>query len=143
MQNTIRTSGKMIPTFNPTVYIDLLSQTIPSVIETESEYQRLLTLTESLHFKQDRTLEEKKIYKLLVTLIELYESQQYSMPASSPHEILQHIMESSGLRQTDLAEIIGASSGVVSQIVNGKRAISKAQAKALGHRFKVSPSLFI
>ena len=36
-----------------------------------------------------------------------------------------------------------ASSGVVSQIVNGKRAISKAQAKALGHQFKVSPSLFI
>jgi HTH-type transcriptional regulator / antitoxin HigA len=143
MQNMTKTSGKMTLTFNPTVYIDLLTQTIPSVIETEAEYQRLLALTESLHFKKDRTLEEKKIYKLLVTLIELYESEQYSMPASSPAEILQHIMESSGLKQTDLAEIIGASSGVVSQIVNGKRTISKAHAKALGQRFKVSPSLFI
>ena len=38
--------------------------------------------------------------------------------------------------------IIG-SSGVVSEVVNGKRAISKAQAKALGDYFKVSPSLFI
>jgi HTH-type transcriptional regulator / antitoxin HigA len=133
----------MTLTFDPLVYIDLLSQTIPGVIETEAEYQRLLTLTESLHFKKERTLEEKKIYKLLVTLIELYESQQYSLPASSPQEILQHIMDSSGLRQTDVAEIIGASSGVVSQIVNGKRTISKAQAKALGSRFKVSPSLFI
>jgi HTH-type transcriptional regulator / antitoxin HigA len=133
----------MTPTFKPTVYIALLSQTIPSVIETEEEYQRLLVLTESLHFNKNKTLEERKIYKLLVTLVELYESQQYSMPVSSPQEILQHIMESSGLRQTDVAEIIGASSGVVSQIVNGKRSISKAQAKALGHRFKVSPSLFI
>lgn len=133
----------MTLTFNPTVYIELLAQTMPSTIETEAEYQRLLGLTESLHFKKDRTLEEKKIYKLLVTLIELYESQTYALPASSPHEILQYIMESSGLRQTDLAEIIGASSGVISEIVNGKRAISKSQAKALGHRFKVSPSLFI
>jgi HTH-type transcriptional regulator/antitoxin HigA len=33
--------------------------------------------------------------------------------------------------------------GVVSEIVNGKRAISKTQAKLLGERFKVSPSLFI
>jgi HTH-type transcriptional regulator / antitoxin HigA len=133
----------MTPTFKPTVYIDLLSQTIPSVIETDTEYQRLLALTASLHFNKNKTLEEKKIYKLLVILVELYESQQYSMPASSPQEILQHIMESSDLRQIDVAEIIGASSGVVSQIVNGKRSISKAQAKALGHRFKVSPSLFI
>lgn len=133
----------MTSTFNSTVYIDLLSQTLPSVIETESEYQRLLSITESLHFNKNRTLEEKKIYKLLVTLIEIYESQQYSIPASTPQEILHHIMESSGLRQADIAEIIGASSGVVSQIVNGKRAISKAQAKALGHQFKVSPSLFI
>ena len=133
----------MTSTFNSTVYIDLLSQTLPSLIETESEYQRLLAITESLHFNKNRTLEEQKIYKLLVTLIEIYESQQYSIPASTPQEILEHIMESSGLRQTDIAEIIGASSGVVSQIVNGKRAISKAQVKALGYQFKVSPSLFI
>jgi HTH-type transcriptional regulator / antitoxin HigA len=138
-----KTSGKMTLTFNPNVYIDLLSQMIPSVIETEAEYQRVLALTESLHFKQDRTLEEKKIYKLLVTLIELYESNKYAIPASSPQEVLQHIIESSGLKQTDLAAIMGASSGVVSQIVNGKRTMSKAHAKALGQRFKVSPSLFI
>jgi HTH-type transcriptional regulator / antitoxin HigA len=136
-------SGKMTSTFNSTVYIDLLSQTLPGVIETESEYQRLLALTESLHFNKNRTPEEKKIYKLLVTLIEIYESQQYSIPASTPQEILQHIMESSGLIQADIAAIIGASSGVVSQIVNGKRSISKTQVKILGHQFKVSPSLFI
>jgi HTH-type transcriptional regulator/antitoxin HigA len=51
-------------------------------------------------------------------------------------------MESSGTRQADLVGIIG-SSGVVSEVVNGKRAISKAQAKALGDYFKISPSLFI
>jgi HTH-type transcriptional regulator / antitoxin HigA len=133
----------MTLTFNPTLYIDLLTQTMPSAIETEAEYERLLAIAESLHFNKERTIEEKKIYKLLVTLIEVYESDRHSIPASSPQEILQHIMESSGLRQTDLAQIIGASSGVMSQIVNGKRSISKAQAKALGHRFKVSPSLFI
>jgi HTH-type transcriptional regulator / antitoxin HigA len=138
-----KTSGNKTPTFSTDIYSELLSQIAPSVIETETEYQRLLALTESLHFKKDRTIEEKKVYKLLVTLIEIYESEQHSIPASSPTEILEHIMESSGLRQVDLAEIIGASSGVVSEIVSGKRAISKAQAKVLGQRFKISPSLFI
>jgi HTH-type transcriptional regulator/antitoxin HigA len=64
------------------------------------------------------------------------------MEPSSPHDILQHLMESSGTRQADLVGIIG-SSGVVSELVNGKRAISKAQAKALGKYFNLSPSLFI
>jgi HTH-type transcriptional regulator/antitoxin HigA len=57
--------------------------------------------------------------------------------------MLQYIMETSGTRQTDLVAMGLASSGVVSEIVNGKRAISKAQAKTLGEFFKVSPSLFI
>jgi len=98
MQNMTKISGNKIPTFNPNIYSDLLSEIAPSVIETELESQRLLTLTESLHFKKDRTLEEKNIYKLLVVLIEIYESQQHSIPASSPAEVLEHIMESSGLR---------------------------------------------
>jgi HTH-type transcriptional regulator / antitoxin HigA len=41
-----------------------------------------------------------------------------------------------------LLRLFGAR-GRVSEVVNGKRAISKAQAKALGEFFKVSPELFI
>lgn len=68
--------------------------------------------------------------------------EHYALEVSQPHEILQHIMESSATRQADLVGVVG-SSGVVSEIVNGKRAISKAQAKALGEYFKVLPGLFI
>jgi HTH-type transcriptional regulator / antitoxin HigA len=60
----------------------------------------------------------------------------------APHELLQHLMESNGTRQADLVGLIG-SREVVSEVVNGKRAISKSQAKALGAFFSVSPGLFI
>jgi HTH-type transcriptional regulator / antitoxin HigA len=132
----------MMITFNPTTYISLLADAIPKVIETEAEYNRMLKQVEQLHFKEELTPEEDKLYDLLVALIDTYEEQQFPMPDSLPHEILQHLMEHSGTRQVDLVGLLG-SSGVVSEIVNGKRAISKAQAKALGDRFKVSPSLFI
>ncbi len=130
-------------TFNPTTYVSLLADAIPKVIETEEEYDRLLLQFEQLHGKrQNRTPEELALYRLLVMLIETYEEQQFPVPASLPHEMLQYLMECSGTRQVDLVGVLG-SSGVVSEIVNGKRAISKAQAKALADRFKVSPSLFI
>jgi HTH-type transcriptional regulator / antitoxin HigA len=132
----------MIPTFNPIAYANLLADVVPKVIETEEDYDRALKCVEPLHFNKNRTPEELAIYKLLVMLIETYEEKQFPVPASLPHEMLQYLMESSGTRQVDLVGLLG-SSGVVSEIVNGKRAISKAQAKVLGDRFKVSPSLFI
>ena len=132
----------MILTFDGATYSKLLAEIAPRAIETEEEYDRLLAVAERLTFAKNRTPEERALYKLLVTLIEVYETENYPMDKSEPHEILQHILESSGTRQADLVGIIG-SSGVVSEVVNGKRAISKAQAKALGDYFKISPSLFI
>lgn len=132
----------MILTFDQSAYRNLLAEVAPTAIDTEEEYERILNLVEQLTFKKNRTKEEQALYKLLVILIEAYETENYPMDQSSPHEILQHIMEASGTRQADLVGIIG-SSGVVSEVVNGKRSISKEQAKALGKYFKVSPSLFI
>ena len=132
----------MILTFDGATYSKLLAEIAPRAIETEEEYDRLLAVAERLTFAKKLTPEERALYKLLVTLIEVYETENYPMDKSEPHEILQHVMESSGTRQADLVGIIG-SSGVVSEVVNGKRTISKAQAKALGDYFKISPSLFI
>ena len=132
----------MILTFDRATYSKLLAEIAPRAIETEEEYDRLLAVVERLTFAKNLTPEERALYKLLVTLIEVYETENYPIDKSEPYEILQHIMESSGTRQADLVGIIG-SSGVVSEVVNGKRAISKAQAKALGDYFKISPSLFI
>jgi HTH-type transcriptional regulator / antitoxin HigA len=46
------------------------------------------------------------------------------------------------LKQKDLVPVFG-SQGVASEVLNGKRSISKAQAKALGDFFHVSPALFL
>jgi HTH-type transcriptional regulator / antitoxin HigA len=56
--------------------------------------------------------------------------------------MLKFLMEQSGLRQRDIVHLFG-SSGVASKVINGKRAISKNQAKALAEFFRVSPELFI
>lgn len=96
-------------------------------------------------FKKDRTLEEVALYDLAIILVTNYESKTCPMDdwrTQSPTEMLQYLLETSGKKQSDLVGIIG-SSGIVSEVVNGKRSISKSQAKKLGEMFKVSPSLFI
>lgn len=129
--------------FDNKSYSQLLAETVPQVIESEEEYSRLLKIAEFLVFKKDLNDNQRKLEKLIGFLIEDHESNKYKIDESAPHEVLQHIMESSGLKQSDLAKIINASSGVMSEILSGKRTISKAQAKALATHFKISADLFI
>jgi HTH-type transcriptional regulator / antitoxin HigA len=130
-------------------YIDLLNQDriIPKIIETHEEYEQFLAVAERLIFKKkDRTPEETVLFRLLVKLIKDYEEETYNLKEwskTSPHELLQHLMEARGMKQVDLVGVLSPSKGLVSSIVNGKRAISKAQAKKLGEIFNISASAFI
>ena len=139
----------MTLTLNKKNYLQLLAQTkiIPKIIETEAEYEEYLAVAENLMAKKNnRTPEETTLFRLLVKLIEDYEERVYSLEDWSnllPHEILQHLLESSNTKQADLVGVISSSKGLISAIVNGKRVISKEQAKKLGRYFNVSPSLFI
>jgi HTH-type transcriptional regulator / antitoxin HigA len=131
----------MIHTINRNVYGDLLAQHQPKAIETEAENEAAIMLAESLEHRQ-RTPEEDALLELLIILIEKFEDASYPLPNVEPDRMLLHLMEARNMKQEELVGVIG-SRGVVSEIVNGKRSISKAQAKALGQLFHVSPSLFI
>ena len=123
-------------------YGKLLVEALPQVIETEEENERLLVIVDKLMAKGDNlSPEEDKLFNLLITLIEKFEDEHYQLNASTPLSRLQHLMEARDLKQSDLVGILG-SKGVTSEVINGKRGISKAQAKALGEFFHVSPALF-
>jgi HTH-type transcriptional regulator / antitoxin HigA len=131
----------MIHTINRNVYGDLLAQHQPKVIETEAENEAAILLAESLEQRQ-RTPEEDALLELLIILIEKFEETSYPLPNLEADRMLRHLMEARNMKQEKLVGVIG-SRGVVSEIVNGKRSISKAQAKILGELFHISPSLFI
>jgi len=123
-------------------YGKLLAQTLPAVIETDAEYEHLLAEIEKLIDKEDRSPEEDKLFDLMTALVERFEEENYSIPDAPPHEVLQELMRSRGLKQRDLLGIFG-SDGLASEVVNGKRNISRAHAKSLAEYFHVSVDLFI
>ena len=144
----MKANGKMTATakvrVDPKKYGRLLSRTLPMVIETEEENERMLAAVERLMAKGEKNLtpEESHLFKLMVHLIEDFEEREYSIPNTRPHEILQHLLAARDLRQSDLLPIFG-SRGYISDVVNGKRGISKVHAKELGQFFHVSPELFL
>jgi HTH-type transcriptional regulator/antitoxin HigA len=132
----------MTLTFNADTYGKLLADYRPKVICSEQENDAAISLAEELEHLPNPTPEQEALLDLLVTLIEKYEETAYPIPVSSPHNVLVHLMEARGCIQEDLIGVIG-SRGVVSEVVNGKRGISIAQAKSLAKYFGVDAGLFI
>jgi HTH-type transcriptional regulator/antitoxin HigA len=133
----------MTLTFDRQSYANLLAEVLPQPIKNEDEYQRALTIVESLMHKQEPTPEEDQVLDLFVILIEKFESEQYPLQnLSTPHSRLLNLMESSNLKQADLLGVFG-SSGIASEVINGKREINKNHAQKLGEFFQVSPALFL
>ena len=122
-------------------YAGLLSKTLPHVIHTEEENERCTAELEILLGKSDCTTEENRLLELLTFLIEDFEERNYALPASSPLDLVHHLMDVNGLRQADMIEIFGTKS-IVSEVLNGKRSFSKSHIEKLSRRFHVSPELF-
>jgi HTH-type transcriptional regulator / antitoxin HigA len=129
-------------TIEKTAYGQLLAKSQPKPILNEEDYSVAEAEFNALMSQEELTVEEETLLDLWALLIEQYESKYYPMPQASPQDILLHLIEDREIKQVELVGVIG-SKGVVSEVVNGKRAISKAQAKALGEFFNVNPSLFI
>jgi HTH-type transcriptional regulator / antitoxin HigA len=124
-------------------YGRLLSKAQPTIIRTEEENERALLLVEKLFEKGDKlSFEENALLELMVKLIADFEEEYYPIRDASPREVLVEIMSARGLKQTDLATVLGSKSRV-SEILSGKREISKAQIKSLSQFFNVSAELFV
>jgi HTH-type transcriptional regulator/antitoxin HigA len=78
---------------------------------------------------------------LVGSLVEEYDRNHYAIEASEPREILRHLLETRGLKQVDLAEIVPQ--GNLSAILSGRRKISATLAGKLARYFHVSPALFV
>jgi len=123
-------------------YGQLLGRTLPHVIRTAAECERLTSELLRLDQRESPSPEEKELAELLTVLIDEYEERRYPIRKASPQRTLQHLMEARGLTQKDLWKVFG-SKGITSEVFHGKRSISKAQAKKLADFFHVRADLFI
>lgn len=112
-------------------------------IRNELDYQQMVRLANSLadHLSGNEEDPLANLFAIVTDLIERWEEQHVEIPKAEPREVLRHLLETHGLRQKDLMGI--ASPTVVSDILAGRRAISKKVAKALAVRFHTDVSAFL
>jgi HTH-type transcriptional regulator / antitoxin HigA len=128
---------------DPIAYGKLLALELPRPIQNGREFDRMVARLEELDFsKLKLTREKEALREILAALIEVYDEEHHHVPEQPPYEAVKYLMEQRGLKQKDLVPVLG-SRAQVSDLVNGKRGISKAQARKLAEYFGVSAEILL
>ena len=113
-----------------------------TIIKSDAQYYEYCeTLAEILEAAQNNkdVLDE---IDLLTLLIEKWDTEHSTLSESNPIELLNSLMQDNKLKAKDLVNILGVSKGLVSDILNYKKGLSKEVIRLLSGYFSVSQEAF-
>ena len=125
-------------------YLVLIRRFPLRTIRSEGEFELVGQLLDELVGQEDLTSGQQDYLDGLVRFVRDYEAIAFrdKLRKLTPIQILKHLMEENGMNTSDLGAVLG-SRGLASEILNGKRALSKALIGKLVRRFRVEPALFL
>lgn len=121
----------------------LQAQALLRPIRDAADFERLHTLADSLadEVGDNEAHPLFSLFEIVMELIGHWEDRYARVPNAEPREVLRFLLEENSLKQKDLIDI--ASPTLISDILSGRRAISKSLAKGLAARFNVNIAAFI
>jgi HTH-type transcriptional regulator/antitoxin HigA len=113
-----------------------------TIIKSGQQYNKYCNLLEHFLESNDNSKDNNDEIELLTLLIEKWDSEHSTFNDANPVELLHYLMNENGLKSKDLVGILGVSKGLVSDILNYKKGISKDLIRILSKHFKVSQEAF-
>ncbi len=99
------------------------------VLKTEDEYEVAVARIDKLMDAKPGTPEEDEL-DLLCMLVERYEQEHYPIGMPTPIGAIEFFMDQNKLTKADMVQYLGSPSKV-SEVLNGKRSLSKAMIRKL------------
>lgn len=112
------------------------------IIKSRSQYKEYANTLEELVMTGLKNKETKEEIELLTLLIEKWDEEHNTLNDVDPITLLHSLMKERDLKAKDLVEILGVSKGLVSDVLNYKKGLSKDIIRSLAEYFKVSQEAF-
>jgi HTH-type transcriptional regulator / antitoxin HigA len=112
-----------------------------TVIKSRQQYDTYCKVLEKLLESNEDNIDAEEI-ELLTLLIEKWDAEHSVLNEVDPIELLHLLMRNHNLKAKDLVGILGVSKGLVSDILNYKKGLSKDLIRNLSMHFKVSQEAF-
>ena len=113
-----------------------------SVIKSKRQYATYCKSLEELVINTNKSKTTKDEIELLTLLIEKWDAEHNSFEDVDPITLLKTLMHEKKITSTELAGILNVSKGLVSDVLNYKKGLSKEVIRGLANYFKVSHEAF-
>jgi HTH-type transcriptional regulator/antitoxin HigA len=124
-------------------YLELIRAFPLRPIRTDAELDEAVAMIDSLIDREELEPGEQDYLDVLADQVRKYESEQHPLPAVSEADMLRHLIEARDITQLKLATDTRIAESTISNILSGKRAMSRKHVATLAGYFKVSPAVFI
>lgn len=109
------------------------------VIKSKEQYDQYCAILEELLFTSSSVDE----IELITLLIESWDCEHNTIKEVDNKTLLRCLMQEHGLRQTDLADIVAVGPRLISEVLNGKRAMPPGIAYKLADHFSLCKEAFV
>ena len=113
-----------------------------TIIKSKKQYFEYCLRIELLGEIKKKSKDITDEIELLQLLIDKYDSEQLKINPIPPHALLKALMTENGMKGIDLARLLQVSPGLVSDMLNGKKALSKNSIRILSEHFRVKQEAF-
>jgi len=112
------------------------------IIKSTEQYRQYCNALETLVVSPAKSAEANDEIELLSFLIEKWDAENSCYKEADPVEVIQLLMKEHSLKSKDLVQLLGVSKGLISDILNYKKGLSKDIIRLLSQQFKVSQEAF-
>ena len=141
MRSTTKVAGRTILGFNRRQYMRLVEQFPPVKIRTAEQATATESRIEVLLAQPNLSEAEEAYVDLLSDLLADWEDATVMISDIDGVELVRALLEDHGLRQKDLVGVF-ATESVASEVIAGRRELSRKHIEGLARFFKISPAAF-
>lgn len=123
-------------------YFELVQRFPLRPIRSDAELKRAIAMMDWLIDRKELDQSERDYLDVLTDQIQRYESEERSMPTASDAELLEHLLEAKGVTQANVASETEIAESTISEVLRGKRRLTRGQIGKLAGYFHVAPGVF-
>lgn len=113
-----------------------------TVIKSKKQYLEYCNRIELLGDLKRRNKTEMEELELLQLLVDTYDEAHLKNIRISPNDLLKTLMAEHRIKGVEIAKLLQVSPGLVSDMLNGKKALSKSSIRILAERFGIRQEAF-
>lgn len=126
-----------------TIKIQVMEILKYKVIKSDKQYKEYCQILHDLDFStKSKTKPIEDEMELLTFLIEKYDEEHRNFEILEPIPLLKSLMKDHKMKAVDLANLLNVSEGLVSDMLNYKKGLSKETIRILSERFKLNQEAF-